>query len=298
MYRDTDSNSKDVKIQGIAGRVVVWAKTESAVRVLVLIGSRARGELTDAGANCDSDWDFQIITSRPEEFATGRWTVALGLPGPVRYIYRRGRLDLVDKVTIISSEGIVDLVILPYAHVLLLRMLLLAKLHRRVRSASKATSSFAAVLKGGFALLKGSEGWRKFLNALQNEGGSSMLDQKRICALADGFYSDYLSTCAKIRHGELLAAQRWLHCNLAEVNFRLLQEVNERAGLPGFPDARRLERYCDASLLKAVTVAAYPNVKELSFAVEQCVATHKMLVKSLVGDSWQWPEAKLSLSSE
>lgn len=285
-----------MKFSGIAEKVVEWALEDRSTIALVLIGSRARVALNVGVANLDSDWDFQLITKEPLRFCDGDgMNVLRGVVG-ARYIYRPARLGHVAKGTIISEEGCVDLVIIPHRRILLLRMLWSCGLYKMSGSALGASESLAAVLKGGYLFIKGGKAWGRFFKRLQEMERLTALNEQRICALADCFYVDYIATCNKIRNGELLAAQRWLHCNLAEINFRLLQEINQRAGLPSFPDARRIEAYCESALLGAVTVCARPTVAELNDAVAQCAAAHRMLIHRLIGERWRWPDTPITVA--
>jgi hypothetical protein len=109
---------------------------------------------------------------------------------------------------------------------------------------------------------------------------------------------DYVSTHRKLQRGELLAAQRWLHHQLAEANFRLAHELRLRRGQTSFPDARRIERLSNVAL-EDVTVSAYPKAADLRKAVEAAANGHRRLMTALLGDKWRWPDLKcLDLGAE
>ncbi len=277
---------------------VEWTIQEPSIRVLVLIGSQARLLSNSGGADSGSDWDFQVVTTNPGKFNNSNWISDAGLSRPVCYVHRPARLGHVAKVSVLLEEATLDVVVLPFTHMVLLRIMYGAGFHSCGKAMSNACSSLSAVLRGGYLILKGSIGWRGFFRALQQDDKQTSLGVEQIVSLANGFVFDYISTCVKIRRGEYLAAQRWIHYHLAEVNFLLLQEVNQRALLPAFPDARRLESYCDSGLLNAVTVKAHPNEVDLTMAVETAAETHRYLLKLLVGDSWQWPDLPLRLRRE
>lgn len=279
-------------------RFVEWARRESTIRVLVLIGSQARGSSSPGGADSYSDWDFQIVTTDTRRFVDSSWTSGAGLSEPISYVYRSARLGYVAKISVMLHEATLDVVVLPFAKMMLLRMAYGFRPFVFGGAVSDACSRLGAVLVGGCLILKGSNGWRIFFQAMRQAAQERFLETAQIKALADGFIFDYLATCVKIKRGELLAAQRWIHHNLAEVNFILLQEVNRRKSLPGYPDARRLECYCNIELLNAVTVAAYPSAIELAIAAEKAAGTHRQLVKLLLGEKWQWPELPSRLRRE
>jgi hypothetical protein len=110
-----------------------------------------------------------------------------------------------------------------------------------------------------------------------------------VCLLAEAFVCDYVFTRRKVQRGELCAAQRWLHHQLAETNFRLLHELRLRCGKTSFPDARRLEQLEDP-LGGGATVAAVPTAASLHVALEVAAGTHRQLITALVGAAWRWPD--------
>ena len=107
-------------------------------------------------------------------------------------------------------------------------------------------------------------------------------------AIAEGFVCDYISTRHKIARGELLAAQRWLHHQLADASFQLHHELRLRQGKLSLPDARRLEFLVDDR--RDVTVGVPPNTASLETAVASCAASFRRVMHGLVGDSWRWPD--------
>ena len=102
----------------------------------------------------------------------------------------------------------------------------------------------------------------------------------------------------KIARGELVAAQRWLHAQLAETNFRLLHEVRRRRGQASFPDARRLELLATAEELGSVRIEATLEEGSLRAAAGQSATGCAALVRALVGDAWRWPELPSGLRVE
>jgi hypothetical protein len=145
-------------------------------------------------------------------------------------------------------------------------------------------------LQGGFCVAKGARAWEPFFRRVAERISAKRLSDADVCALAEGFVCDYISTRRKIDRGEMVAAQRWLHHQLAEANYQLLHELRLRAQMPSFPDARRLELLGENSKLAAVRVAALPDAVSLSAAVDRSAATCRSLVEELVGRAWRWPD--------
>eukprot|EP01035_Chromulina_nebulosa_P005668 gene5668-7692_t len=100
----------------------------------------------------------------------------------------------------------------------------------------------AVVLRGGYVVRHGAAEWGDFFRRVATEFPVPRLSDADARGLAEGFVCDFISTRHKIERGEFLAAQRWLHQHLAEVNFQLLHELRQRRGEVSFPDARRIER--------------------------------------------------------
>lgn len=265
-----------------------WAESDAAVRALVLIGSRAQaGESGSGTADEFSDWDFQVVTARPEQFATSAWLAATGLGAPRAYVARLGRLGMATKISVVVPEGELDLVLIPAGRLRLAKLLLQLGLANRLAAARQALSGLALVLRGGHRVVKGEREWGTFFQRVVDEFPAPGLDDQAVRSLAEGFVCDYVSTKHKVERGEFLAAQRWLHHQLAEVNFQLLHELRQRTGAPSFPDARRLEFLAADAGRCAVNAA--PTSASLGSAVEKSAATLRELMAVLV-PAWRWPD--------
>jgi hypothetical protein len=102
-------------------------------------------------------------------------------------------------------------------------------------------------------------------------------------SLAKVFLCEALWVRRKIERGELNAAQRMLHRELAETNFRLLHELKLRRGERSFPEARRIERIASPGELEAVTVNAALEAEALRGALDRSEATMLKLLSELTG---------------
>ncbi len=272
----------------IGDRITRWAEGEAAVVLLVLIGSRTRSSDHVYAADAHSDWDFQIGTMKPDIFRTPAWLGPLGLK-PLAYVERFGRLGATRKVTAVFTEGEVDWVILPITDYRAMIPPSVASLEEAPLETQSVITQLATVLKGGYCVLKGAAEFGEFYQFVATQVAPARLSDDAVCALAEGFVCDYVSTVRKINRGELLAAQRWLHRYLVEANYGLLHEQRLRGGVPSLPDARRLE------------IAGEPRLAEFSFkadvtrpalmqAAEGAAALCRDLMRELVGDRWQWPD--------
>lgn len=271
--------------------MISWAGAEPAVEMLALIGSRTRVTGEAAAADRHSDWDFQIVTSRPELFAQRTWTEGLG-EALLAYVARPGRLGSARKVTALFAAGEIDLVVIPAAQVRAVHDLVKAGQHAANPPVMQGLTDLAAVLRGGYRILKGDETYGDFYRFVAQKIPPPRLSDAEVRNLADGFVCDYVSTRRKIDRGELRASQRWLHHQLAEVNFQLLHELRQRAGRASFPDARRLESLAPPEM-EAVSVDAALRPEALRAAVDASAAACRQLTQALVGGTWKWPDLSL-----
>lgn len=272
---------------------VAWAQSEPSIAALVLIGSRCHERASVAAADQLSDWDYQIVTSRPGMFSSRTWLRAAGLPEPLAYVARIGRLARVGKVTAIFPDADLDLVLLPAGKLRLARWGLALGFGTRL-ARSAALGELALVVRPGHRVLKGGAGWVDFFRWVATTVPPPRLGDTEIATLAEGFVCDYVSARQKIERGELLAAQRWLHVQLAEANFRLAHELRLRRGLASFPDARRIETLGDSAVANALAINAAPVRESLARAVEHSAQTCRETVTALIGTTWRWPEGLAS----
>jgi len=267
-----------------------WAEQTPAVRGLVLIGSRERAT-TDAlwRADAGSDWDFQIITDDPRCFANEEWT--RGLIGAELRVYapRVARIGGVPKVNAIFAGAEADFVVIPAHTLRLARLLVALGLHHREGRLRRALQDLAVVIRPGWRFLKGGETWEPFYRRVVAEVADARLGDEALCALANTFVTEWVWTRRKIARGERIAAQRMLHRELAETNFRMLHELKLRRGERSFPEARRIELVATAEELAGADVTAPLEGAALLEATERCAANLRALMAALVGERWRWP---------
>ena len=276
-----------VRGEAVGPAVIRWAEHESSVRALVLIGSRVHaGKPSAVAADEFSDWDFQVITSRPQHFNSGAWLQTAGLGEPLAYVARPGRLGAATKVSAVLRDGELDLVVIPVSRLRWARLLLGLGWATHVPAVRQAFGGLATVLRDGHRFVKGDAEWGAFFQRVLAEFPPPRLDNAAVRALAEGFVCDYVSTQHKIERGEFLAAQRWLHHQLAEVNFQLLHELRQRRGEPSLPDVRRMERF--AIDTRGIEVRAMPTTEGLRAATEKTATTLRELMTALVPE-WRWP---------
>jgi hypothetical protein len=279
-----------VRGENIGPAIIRWAERQPSIAALVLIGSRVHaGGASVRAADEFSDWDFQVVTSRPEIFASSRWIQEAGLGEPLAYVARPGRLGAAPKVSAVLRDGEVDLVLMKVGQLRWAKFLLQLGLVARFAALQGALGGLASVLRDGHRVVIGEKEWGPFFRRIATEFPPARLSNAAARVLAEGFVCDYVSTRHKIGRGEFIAAQRWVHLQLAEVNFQLQHELRQRRGEPSLPDGRRIEKlWVDT---RGLAVNAVPTEESLRAASEKTAVTLRELMAGLDPD-WRWPSLK------
>lgn len=277
-----------MSVASLGERFIAWAKRQRSIVVLVQIGSQTRSSGVGA-ADRDSDWDFQIVTREPEAL---RHRAGIGdeLGAPLSYVMRGGRLGSAAKITAVFEDGELDVVVIPFEQFAGAAALVKAGKHQDNPMVMRGLFDLSLVLIGGYRILKGEEIAGELFSFVRGKITPPRLHDVEIEELAEGFVSDYVSTRRKIARGELVAAQRWLHHQLLETNFRLAHELRQRRGLPSFPDARRLEFLGDMPEIGSLANEAALTPESLTRAVENAAETLRGLMRALRGELWRWPD--------
>jgi hypothetical protein len=271
--------------------LTAWARREPAVSGLTLIGSRVR-PAADAVWRVDrhSDWDFQVITSRPERFLDRAWTRELPGLELIAYGVRRARIGGVPKVNLVFAGAEADLVILPESDLGTLQKEMAAGRHRRPGPVRSALQDLALIIRPGWRFLHGARAWGPMFRRVVADIPDPRLDDAAVRNLAECFWCDLLWIRRKLARGECVAAQRLLHLSLAETNLRLLHELRLRRGQLTFPEGRRLEKVAPPAAAGLATVSARPTAKNLGTAAERAARNCTALVRALVGREWTPPK--------
>lgn len=265
-----------------------WVATRPEIKAVVLIGSHVRAAQAVNAADAQSDWDYQIVTSAPAQFARREWVAALGCGEPIAYAYRP-TFGGVKKVTFLLPGMIeVDLVVLAAAPLQAARLVVALGLHRRPGGARQALGNLAIVIRPGYRFVKGERRFGRLFARVVAEVPDPRLDDQTVAELAEGVACDVVWARRKLARGEFLAVQRLLHLSLAETNFRLLHELRLRRGELSFPEARRIELAVPTDDRAAVQVSAHASDEELGSAVEKAWTATRRLTVALV-PGWTAP---------
>jgi hypothetical protein len=271
-----------------------WADRNATISGLVLIGSRAHQDADQLlHADAYSDWDFQVIASKPKVFENASWTKGISGFELRAYAVRTAIIGGVPKINAVFSNAEADFVIIPTISARLLRLCILLGLHRTAGRVRRHVQDLAEVIRPGWRFLKGGDRWGNLYRRAVEDVTDPRLSDEDVRQLAEGFVCDYIWIVRKIARGELRAAQRILYRELLEVNLRLLHELRLRRGQPSFTKARRLEKVTRKDELESVTIEAILEVNALQNALEKSAVTFRGLMQALVRDTWQWPDSTL-----
>jgi len=279
-----------IQKQNFAEIMAAWAARQPSVKALVLFGSQVR-ESNDPvwSADAQSDWDFQIITSNSRAFFDAAWLGEVTEMKVKAYVVRAPRFGAMPKINTVLGGVEADFVIFPSRVMSLAKFAVKLGLHRRTGRVRRGLQDLSIVMRPGYRFLKGGKTWEPFYRKVINDVPDPRLGDLEIRNLADSFVCDYHWAIRKLERGELLAVQRILHRELAEINYRMLHELKLRRGEQSFPEARRIERVTTPEELRCVSINAELKFDALQAALALSAETLAALVKSLLDDAWKWP---------
>lgn len=260
-----------------------WVDRERSIRAVTLFGTQAQGR-----AAAGSDFDLQVVTTRPVRFEDRRWTS--GIPNwRVRAYAVRDATGGARKVTLLLEDAEFDLVIVPAWSLGVARLLVRGGLHLRVQRLARALGPLAVVMRPAHRVLRGGPSWEHFHARVVREVPAPRLDCAAVLALAETAYVDLHWILGKAARGELVAAQRWLHRTPVEVNLRLLTESRQRRGIDPVFDGRRAESLLHPAELAEIRIDAALEPAALTAAVLLCEATLRRRVLELTDAPAPWP---------
>lgn len=250
------------------GRIRNWAAGRPDLAALIQIGSRAQ-----EGATIDrwSDYDYQLITSRPGVYADGAFASELGDPLAVRAT--RGIITDASKVTVVLAGGVeADFVVLRELRVRLAVLLLRwpgAERHwpARIR---RDLRDLRVVAGRGWRVVKGGPAWERRCRRISRQ--EIVLGEREFASVCADFWVQAVWTAKKIARGERLAAHRSIHRSLSEGLYRLLQEEAALEGRPARPDCRYAERWLSPDRRERVEFPSGHSRPALEGTLRDCAA--------------------------
>jgi hypothetical protein len=222
-------------------RVEAWICRDPNVVSAALFGSRARSPGHTAAWDRWSDIDLHLIASKPGRVELVDWAVQFADFGYVTHTTRPATGG-VRKITIIFTEGEIDLILVPVRYMQIAQLACSVGWHKRISLVREPLDTLATILSGGYRFLKGEAQWGRFYHRIATEMNGFRIADSAAENIANGFLCDLIWVRQKILRGEEIAVQRMIHRSLIEANVLLLHELRLRKGLSTFQQGRRIEQ--------------------------------------------------------
>jgi hypothetical protein len=239
---------------GWGAAVSAWALARPDIRALVQIGSRVQ---KGAAADRWSDFDYQLVTSRPEAYRDGSFARDLG---PLWACGSQVAFGEAFKVTAVYAGALeADFVILRNWEVRVAALALAWPATAALWPAPlrRGVANLRIVAAPGWRVIKGGRPWeRRYARISPLREPLSRLEFDRLCG---EFWTQLVWAAKKAERGELRASQRALHVHLVENSLRMLQEEAVQEGRAAQPLGRRAESWLTAEQLGATAFATAPE---------------------------------------
>lgn len=247
-------------------RIKEWADQRPDIVALVQIGSRVQ-----SGAQPDawSDYDFQLITRRPQDY---RDTSSLSGLGPLWVASAQAAFGGVTKATmILSGAAEVDFAVIPHLDVrVAFAALRWPSLERFWPPPLRAgVRDLRIIACPGWRIVKGGPEWERRYSRLGSVVPWPEFDEQRFHAICAAYWTSLVWVTKKTIRGELRTAQREFHRQLAEQVWLLLeQEARHQQGFAR-PEARHAERWLSSSRVAGTALATATDAATLKAALKQ-----------------------------
>jgi aminoglycoside 6-adenylyltransferase len=246
-------------------RIITWARQQPDLQALVLAGSRAREE---GKADVWSDWDFHLITSRPQRYQQTGWLEKIA---PCWCAHAERTPRGVIKVSAVFEQGFeADFVPLAAWQ---MKLVYAGMRHpgwahwmpRRLRRGIQETRGF--MLGSGHRLLVGGADWARRFTALQVAWPETGLTVEEFADHTAAFWQKAVWVFKKIARPEPRSAMHWLHLLVVHQVYPLLAEEARLAGRPPRPEARKAEQWLDDARLRQTAIMTGPEPQVLARAL-------------------------------
>lgn len=250
--------------QEFESRIVEWVRRQPDVEALVLAGSRAVTGCADGL----SDWDFHLITSRPERFTNAQWPREIA---PCWCAHAAHTPRGVIKVSVVFETGWeVDFIPLAAWQMKLVYWAMrfphrAGWMPRKLRRGIQETRAF--MLGTGYRMLTGSADWERRFEALKIHWPDLVFSVEEYGGHVSAFWQKSVWVCKKIARPEPRSAMHWLHLLVTDHVYALLAEEARLAGRPARPEARKAEQWLDARRLRQTDITTSLEQKVLARAL-------------------------------
>jgi hypothetical protein len=239
-----------------------WAQAQGDIHALVQIGSRVqKGAIVDAW----SDYDYQLITSKPAKYRDGSFCREIGTCWVSGTHVAFGNSL---KVTAVYEGALeADFVVLKSTDVAIATMALRWPGTERFwpRILRSGVSNLRIVVGPGWKMIKGGAAWEKRFSRI--EPFVAALTENEFNALCANFWAQAVWAAKKAQRGEFRASQRCIHEHLIEGALRVFQEEALLGGRKAYPLGRRAEQWLDPQQVEGTAQGTTPNRAVLFAAI-------------------------------
>ena len=270
-------------------RIVNWARRQADIEALVQIGSRV---LEEGKFDIWSDWDFHLISSRPQQYYRTDW---LGGIAPPWCAHAERSLRGAMKVSAVFDGGLeADFVLLAAWQMKLvywgmkhpeLARFMPDRLHRGI------LETRVILLGSGFRVLTGGKPWEERLAALKVPWASRRMSAEEFSMHVAAFWQKAVWVTKKIVRPEPRSAMHWLHKLVVEHVYALLEEEAWLAGRVARPEALKAEKWLDAKRLAQTAIETGTDQRVLARALLAEIALFEEVCLSVATSrGWAAPD--------
>lgn len=245
-------------------RIIAWAKRRPDIKALVLGGSRAG----TVGVDELSDWDFQLITTRPDSYRNTRWLTEIA---PCWCAHAERTPRGVVKVSAVFANGIeADFVPLADWQMRVVfwgmrRPGLAERMPRLLLHGIRETRAF--LLGSGFRLLVDTGGWEHRLTALKTSWLGEKISEPAYARHVSAFWVKSTWVYKKVARPEPRSAVLWMHALIRDHLYALLAEEARLAGRSARSEARKAEQWLDGRRLGQTDITVNLDQQALAGAL-------------------------------
>jgi hypothetical protein len=272
--------------EGWSAAVSAWADAQDDIKALVQIGSRVQKEGT---ADAWSDYDYQVITSAPSEYADGAFTKKLGNCWASGSQISFGN---VRKVTAVYEGALeADFVILGHFDLLVatfaLRWPSLAGAWPR--PLRQGIRSLRIVAAPGWKMIKGGPEWESRYSRIT--AVDTVMTEAEFTGVCGEFWTQAVWAAKRAARGELLASQRAVHFSMMEAALRLFQVEAAMDGRHSYPLGRRAETWLGAQQTRALAQGTKPERESMIKGINETSREFEASsIRVAQGNHWRTPD--------
>lgn len=246
-------------------RIVEWARRQPDIVALVQIGSRVQ---TGGEFDALSDWDYHLITTRPQKYHRTDWLAEIASPW-CAHSERTPRGVI--KVSGVFEGGLeADFILLAAWQMKLVYWCMRhpkwvkwmpARLHRGINDTR------VILLGSGHRMLIGGRAWEQRLTALDVPWPSLRMSVEEYSRHAAAFWQKSVWVAKKIARPEPRSALQWLHKLIIEHVYAMLEEEAWLEGKVARPQALKAEKWLDERRLKQTAIVTSIEQAQLARAL-------------------------------